>query len=135
VDGRLILLALVVVLAVAIAVDFGPVRPAADERAQQQRERTADAVLVEVDCAQQRRFRFRGEYAGGLPALQLWGAAEFTRDARQAALEVDVRTIRGGRGYALRIAATDVLARLERRDGQLTRLDTGDRARPPVDRC
>ena len=134
-DGRLVLLALVVVLAVAIAWDFGPVRPPEEVRAQAQRERTADAVLIEVDCAQQRRFRFRGEYAGGVAALGLWGAAEFTRDARVAELDVNVRATLGGRGYAVRVAGTEVLALLERRDGQLTRLDTGDRARPPVDRC
>ena len=130
-DGRLVLLALVVVLAVGIAADFGPRRPEADAAA----ERTADAVLVEVDCAQQRRWRFRGEYASGLPALQLWGAAEFTRDARMAELDVDVSATEDGRSYAVRIAAADELARLERRDGELTRLETGDRKRPPVDRC
>jgi hypothetical protein len=135
VDGRLVLLALVVVLAVAIAVDFGPVQPPQEVRAQEQRERTAAAVLVEVDCAQQRRFRFRGEYAAGVPSLQLWGAAEFARDARVAELDVDVRATLGGRGYAVRVAGIDVLALLERRDGRLTRLDTGDRPRPPVNRC
>jgi hypothetical protein len=131
VDGRIVLLALVVVLAVGIAADFGPKRPHADAAA----ERTADAVLVEVDCAQQRRFRFRGEYAGGVPALQLWGVAEFTRDVREARLEVDVQASANGRAYAVRVAGADELARLERRDGELTRLETGDRARPPVDAC
>ncbi len=130
-DGRLVLLALVVVLAVAIAWDSGPERPRADAAA----ERTADAVLVEVDCAQQRRWRFRGEYADGVPALGLWGAAEFTRDAREARLDVDVQTSANGRAYALTITGVDELARLERRDGELTRLETGDRARPPVGAC
>ena len=90
---------------------------------------------MEVDCAQQRRWRFRGEYANGLPALQLWGAAEFTRDARMAELDVDVSATADGRSYAVRIAAADELARIERRDGELTRLETGDRQRPPLDRC
>ena len=72
---------------------------------------------------------------GGLPALQLWGAASSRATRGWRSLDIDVSATEDGRCYAVRIAAADELARLERRDGELTRLETGDRQRPPVDRC
>lgn len=122
-DGRLILLGLIVVLAVVVMRDMEPARSAA----QLARERAVDSVLVEVDrtqlCYRQRRHR----YAKTIPSLQFAGG-HFMRTALTHKLDIqlDVR----GDGYVQRITGDGVEAVLERRGGELVRLAVGDRAPP-----
>jgi hypothetical protein len=129
VDGRLVLLVLIVGLAFVIARDLEPARSAE----QLARERAADAVLVEVDrtqlCYRERRHR----YAETIPSLQFAGG-RFMRTALQHGLDIhlDAR----GDGYAQRITGEGVDAVLERRGTEVVRLHVGDRAEPRLaDRC
>src|SRR5215216_840194 len=69
VDGRLVLLGFIVVIAGVTARDLTPARPsgaAAADRAQRQ---AVDAVLVEVDRAQLCYFARRDQYADTIPSL------------------------------------------------------------------
>ena len=62
-DGRLVLLGLIVVLAGAAARNLDPVRPAGADAAERASERALDAALVDVDHTQQCYFRRRDRYA------------------------------------------------------------------------
>jgi hypothetical protein len=123
VDGRLILLGLIVVLAVVVMRDMEPARSAA----QLARDRAADAVLVEVDrtqlCYRQRRHR----YAATIPSLQFAGG-HFMRTALTH--DLDIRLSVRGDGYVQRITGEGVDAVLERQGDELVRLWVGDRAAP-----
>jgi hypothetical protein len=129
VDGRFVLLGLIVALAGATARNLEPVRPAGEERAERVRELAVDAVLVEVDRTQLCHLERRRHYADTVPALQFTGGA-FMRTALQHDLDITLRTTMGGQGYEERIAGADVSAVLERRGTQLVRVNVGDRAAP-----
>src|SRR6185436_9288529 len=73
VDGRLVLLGLIVVLAGATVRNLDPVRPAGADAAERASERALAAVLVDVDHTQQCYFRRRDQYADTVPSLQFAG--------------------------------------------------------------
>ena len=126
-DGRLVLLGLIVVIAFVTARDLEPARPAA----LLERERAADAVLVDVDrtqlCYRQRRRR----YAETVPSLQFAGG-HFMRLALRH--ELDIHLDASGDAYALRITGEQVDVALQRRGADLVRLEVGDRPAPRVAR-
>ena len=122
-DGRLVLLGLIVVLAVVVMRDMEPARSAA----QLARDRAVDAVLVEVDRTQLCYRRRRDRYAETIPSLQFAGGS-FMRTALSHDLDIHIE-VRGD-GYQQRITGEGVEAVLERRGGELVRLSVGDRAAP-----
>ena len=128
-DGRLVLLALIVALAVMVMRDMEPARSAGELA----RERAADAVLVEVDrtqlCYRQRRHR----YAETIPSLQFAGG-HFMRTALTH--DLDIRLEVRGDGYVQRITGEGIDVVLERRGGEIVRLEVGDRSAPrPARAC
>jgi hypothetical protein len=132
-DGRLVLLGLIVVMAVIVTRDMDPARPTAEARADLARERAADVVLVEVDRTQLCYRRRRHRYAETIPSLQFAGG-HFMRTALTHKL--DIRLEARGDGYVQHITGEGVDAVLERRGGELVRLSVGDRAAPrPATGC
>jgi hypothetical protein len=127
VDGRLVLLALIVVITFVVARDLEPAR----STAQLARERAADAVLVEVDRTQQCYYARRERYAATVPSLQ-FARGRFMRTALQHELDIHLRATDGG--YVQRITGTGIDAVLERRGDEVVRLDVGDRAAPQLAR-
>lgn len=123
VDGRFVLLGLIVVIAVFVARDMEPARSAA----QLARERAADVVLVEVDRTQQCYYRRRERYAGSVPSLQFAGG-HFMRTALRHGFAIQLHA--DGDAYVQRITGDGIDATLERRGGELVRLDVGDRPTP-----
>jgi hypothetical protein len=127
VDGRLVLLGLIVVIAFVAARDLEPARPAAVLA----RERAADAVLVEVDrtqlCYRQRRRR----YAETVPSL-LFAGGHFMRLALRH--DLDIHLDASGDAYAVRVTGEQVDLALQRRGADLVRLEVGDRPAPRVAR-
>ena len=128
-DGRLVLLALIVALAVMVMRDMEPARSAGELA----RERAADAVLVEVDrtqlCYRQRRHR----YAETIPSLQFAGG-RFMRTALAHKLDIQLE-VRGD-AYVQRITGEGIDVVLERRGGEIVRLEVGDRPAPrPARAC
>ena len=130
-DGRLVLLALVVVIAGVTLIDLEPSRPAAEVRAERERERVVDAVLAEVDHTQLCRLRFRERYAASVPSLQFTGG-RFARLAYANDLDIQLRATLDGRGYVQRISGVGVNAVVERRGRELIRVDVGDRPPPQL---
>jgi hypothetical protein len=130
VDGRLVLLGVIVVLAGVTARNLQPVRPAAAVQAEQASERAVDAVLVDVDHTQLCYFRRRGQYADTIPSLQFAGG-RFMRLALQNDLDITLRTKDRGRWYQVRVSGFGITGVLERRGAELLRVDVGDR-RPPA---
>jgi hypothetical protein len=128
VDGRLVLLGLIVVIAFVAARDLEPARPAAVLA----RERAADAVLVEVDrtqlCYRQRRRR----YAETVPSL-LFAGGHFMRLALRH--DLDIHLDASGDAYAVRVTGEQVDLALQRRGADLVRLEVGDRPAPRVARA
>jgi hypothetical protein len=133
VDGRLVLLGLVVVIAGATVWDLEPSRPAVEVRAERARERVVDVVLVEVDRTQLCRYRFRERYADSVPSLQFSGG-RFARLAYTNDLDIQVHATAGGRGYVQRVTGAGVDAVVERRGTELVRVEVGDRPPPRLDR-
>jgi len=131
VDGRLVLLALIVVIAGVTLMDLEPSRPAAEVRAERERERVVDAVLAEVDHTQLCRLRFRERYAASVPSLQFTGG-RFARLAYANDLDIQLRATLDGRGYVQRISGVGVNAVVERRGRELIRVDVGDRSPPEL---
>ena len=126
-DGRLVLLGFIVVVAGVTTRNLQPVRSAGAVAA----ERAIDAVLVDVDHTQLCYFRRRGQYADTIPSLQFAGG-RFMRPALQHHLDITVSTKDRGRSYQARVSGFGVKGVLERRGIDLVRLDVGDRPRPPV---
>jgi hypothetical protein len=129
VDGRLVLLGLIVVITFVVARDMEPARSAE----QRERERAADVVLVEVDrtqlCYRQRRRR----YAETIPSLQFAGG-HFMRLALRH--DLDIHLTATGDAYVQRITGEGIDTVLERRGTEVVRLEVGDRAAPePAGRC
>ena len=128
-DGRLVLLGLIVAIAVVIARDMEPARSASLLA----RERAVDAVLVEVDRTQQCYRRRRHRYADTIPSLQFAGG-HFMRTA--LAHDLDIHLAVTGDGYVQRITGSGVDAVLERQGSELVRLVVGDRPAPrPAEGC
>ena len=128
-DGRLVLLGLIVAIAFVVARDLEPARPAAVLA----RERAADAVLVELDRAQQCRLERRHSFADTVPSLLFTGGT-FMRTALQNELDIQLETSAGGQVYRQRIVGEGVEAVLVRRGNELVRLEVGDRAPPRLAR-
>jgi hypothetical protein len=125
VDGRLVLLGLIVAIAFVAARDLEPARPTAVLA----RERAADAVLVEIDRAQLCRLSRRHRYADTVPSL-LFTGARFMRTALQNELDIQLETSTDGQAYRQRITGEGVEVLLERRGADLVRVEVGDRATP-----
>jgi hypothetical protein len=125
VDGRLVLLGLIIALTFVVARDLEPARPAAVLA----RERAADAVLVEVDRAQQCRWGRRHAYADTVPSL-LFTGGRFMRTALQNELDIQLEASADRQVYRLRVTGNLADASLERRGGELVRLEVGDRPAP-----
>ena len=125
VDGRLVLLGLIVVIAVVVARDMEPARPAAVLA----RERAADAVLVEIDRVQLCRMEQRHAYADTVPSL-LFTGGRFMRTALQNKLDIQLATSAGGQAYRLRVTGDMIDASLERRGADIVTLEVGDRPAP-----
>ena len=133
-DGRLVLLGFIVVLAGVTARNLQPVRPAGALQAERASERAVDAVLVDVDHTQQCYFRRRDRYADTVPSLQFAGG-RFMRLALQHDLDISLRVEDDARWYQVRVSGFGVRGVLERRGPTLERLDVGDRAKPAVARA
>jgi biopolymer transport protein ExbD len=125
VDGRLVLLGLIVVIAFFVARDMEPDRPASLVA----RERAADVVLVEVDRTQQCYFRRRERYAESVPSLQFAGG-HFMRTALRHGFNIHLRA--DGDAYVQRITGEGIDMTLERRGADLVRLEVGDRPAPQL---
>jgi hypothetical protein len=125
VDGRLVLLGLIVALAVFVVRDMEPARSAQ----QLARDRAVDAVLVEVDRTQQCYRSRRRRYAETIPSLQFAGG-HFMRTA--LAHDLDIHLSASGDSYVQRITGTGVDAVLERHGDEVVRLSVGDRAAPAL---
>ncbi len=126
-DGRLVLLGLIVAMAVVVTRDMDPARPSAEARAELARERAADAVLVEVDRTQLCYRARRRRYAETVPSLQFAGG-HFMRLALRH--DLDIHLSADGDRYTQRITGDGVNAVVERRGTDVVRLDVGDRAAP-----
>jgi hypothetical protein len=131
VDGRFVLLGLIVVIAGTTARNLQPVQAPGQERADRARERAVDAVLVEVDRSQLCYRARRRQYADSIPSLQ-FARGHFMRRALQHDLDISVRTSADGQSYEQRVTGLDVHAKLARRGMEVTRLDVGDRPPPAV---
>jgi hypothetical protein len=131
VDGRFVLLGVIVVIAGTTARNLQPVRPPAAELADRARERAVDAVLVEVDRTQLCYLARRRQYADTVPSLQ-FTRGHFMRLALQNHLDIDLSTSDDGQSYQERVSGDDIQAVLERRGIAVTRLDVGDRPAPRV---
>ncbi len=129
VDGRLVLLGLIIGLTFVVARDLEPARPAAVLA----RERAADAVLVEVDRAQQCRWARRRAYADTVPSL-LFTGGRFMRTALQNELDIQLKASADRQVYRLRVIGDLVDASLERRGADLVALEVGDRPAPRLAR-
>ena len=128
-DGRLVLLGLIVVIAFVAARDLEPARPAAVLA----RERAADAVLVEVDRTQLCYRQRRRCYAETVPSL-LFAGGHFMRLALRH--DLDIHLDASGDAYALRVTGEQVDLALQRRGADLVRLEVGDRPVPRLaERC
>jgi hypothetical protein len=125
VDGRFVLLGLIVVLAVIVTRDMEPARSAE----QLARERAADAVLVEVDRSQLCYRERRERYAETIPSLQFAGG-HFMRTALTH--DLDIHLDASGDRYVQRITGVGVDALLERHGTEVVRLQVGDRAGPQL---
>jgi len=131
VDGRLVLLGFIVVLAGATARNLDPVRPAGADAAERAGERALDAALVDVDHTQQCYFRRRDRYADTVPSLQFAGG-RFMRLALRYDLDISLSTQHDGRWYQVRVSTYGADAVLERHGTELVRVDVGDRTKPAV---
>ena len=123
-DGRLVLLGLIVVIASWSARDLEPARPAAVLA----RERAVDAVLVEVDRAQLLPPARATRYADTIPSL-LFAGGHFMRTALQQRASTSTSTRARRAATAQRITGDGVDVALERRGADLVRLEVGDRPR------
>jgi hypothetical protein len=131
VDGRFVLLGLIVVIAGVTARNLQPVRPAGAEAAQLAQERAVDAVLVEVDRAQLCYLRRRDQYADTIPSLAFAGG-HYMRTALQNGLDITLRTTQAGRSYEQHVDGSGIHAIVGRRGTEVVRLDVGDRSPPQL---
>ena len=130
-DGRLVLLGFIVVLAGVTARNLDPVRPEGAAAAERASERALAAVLVDVDHTQQCYFRRREQYADTVPSLQFAGG-RFMRLALRNDLDITLNTRDDGRWYQVRVTGFGIDGVIERDGRELVRVDVGDRAKPVV---
>jgi hypothetical protein len=131
VDGRIVLLGFIVVIAGVTARDLTPVRPVGAAAADRARQRAVDAVLVEVDRAQLCYLRRRDQYADTIPSLAFAGG-HYMRTALQNRLDITLHTGHDGRSYEQRVTGDGVDAVLGRDGTEVVRLDVGDRSPPQL---
>jgi len=129
VDGRLVLLGCIVLVAAYTARNLQPVRPAGAVAAEQAQQRAVDAVLVELDRAQLCYARRRDEYADTLPSLAFAGG-HYMRTAMENHLDITLHTRDGGDSYEARVSGDGAGGVIGRDGGQLVTLDVGDRRTP-----
>jgi hypothetical protein len=130
VDGRLVFLGLVVVLAGFTARDLQPVRPAGAIAAEEAQRHALDAVLVDLDHAQLCYARRRDVYADTISSLQFSGG-HYMRIATQHGLDIALLRRDGGKSYEAHVSGAGIDGAIARDGAKLVRLDVGDR-RPPV---
>ena len=130
-DGRIVLLGFIVVIAGVTARNLQPVRPAGAIAAEQAQERAIDAVLVEVDRAQLCYRRRRDQYADTIPSLAFAGG-HYMRTALQNGLDITLETASDGQTYTQRVRCLGVTAVVQRRGIEVMRLDVGDRSPPQL---
>ena len=130
-DGRLVLLGFIVVVAGVTARNLEPVRSAGAAAAERAQERAVDAVVVGVDQAQLCYLGRRDTYADTIPSLAFAGG-HYMRTALQNGLDITLRTTDGGRSYQQRVDGAGVHGVLERRGREVVRLDVGDRSPPQL---
>jgi hypothetical protein len=134
-DGRLVFLGFVVVLAGFTARNLQPVRPAGAVAAERAQERAVDAVLIDLDHSQLCYARRRSQYADTIPSLQFAGGA-YMRIALQHDLDISLFTRDGGRSYEARVSGLGIHGEIGRRGPDLVTLDVGDRRAPvPATGC
>ena len=130
-DGRIVLLGFIVVIAGVTARNLQPVRPAGAIAAEQAQERAIDAVLVEVDRAQLCYRRRRDQYADTIPSLAFAGG-HYMRTALQNGLDITLETASDGQTYTQRVRGLGVTGVVQRRGIEVMRLDVGDRSPPQL---
>jgi hypothetical protein len=131
VDGRLVLLGFIVVVAGVTARNLTPVPSAGTAAAERAQAVAVDAVLVGVDQAQLCYRRRRHLYADTIPSLAFAGG-HYMRTALQNGLDITLHTTRGGRSYEQRVTGAGVDAVVRRRGLDVVRLDVGDRSPPQL---
>jgi len=129
VDGRLVLLGFIVVVAGVTTRNLEPVRSAGTAAAERAQERAVDAVLVGVDQAQLCYLGRRDTYADTMPSLAFSGA-NYMPTAIQHRIDITLHTSDHGQSYEQHVRSADVDAVLARRGRDVVRLDVGGR-RPP----
>ena len=130
-DGRLVLLGFIVVVAGVTARNLTPVPSPGSAAAQRAQELAVDAVLVGVDQAQLCYRDRRHQYADTVSSLAFSGG-HYMRTALQHGLDITLHTTRGGRSYEQRVTGLGVDAVLRRRGAEVVRLDVGDRSPPQL---
>ena len=134
-DGRLVFLGFVVVLAGFTARNLQPVRPEGAVAAERAQQRALDAVLVDLDHSQLCYARRRSQYADTITSLQFAGGS-YMRVATQHDLDISLFTRDDGRSYEARVSGAGITGVIGRRGARLDRLEVGDRAPPqPVSGC
>jgi hypothetical protein len=131
VDGRLVLLGFIVVVAGATARNLTPVRPAGAVAADLAQQRALDAVLVGVDRAQLCYRSRRHVYADTIPSLAFAGG-HYMRTALDNRLDITLRTTHHGRYYEQRVTGDGVAGVLRREGAEVMRLDVGGRSPPQL---
>jgi hypothetical protein len=131
VDGRLVLLGFIVIVAGVTTRNLQPVRPAGAVAVERAQERAIDAVLVEVDRAQLCYLARRSQYADTIPSLAFAGG-HYMRIALQNRLDITLRTTQGGRSYEQHVDGAGIHAVVRRRGREVVRLDVGDRSPPQL---
>jgi hypothetical protein len=129
VDGRLVLLGFIVVVAGVTARNLEPVRSAGTVAEGRAQTRAVDAVLVGVDHAQLCYLRRRDTYADTLPSLAFSGG-HYMRTALQHGLDITLHTTHGGHAYQQRVTGAGVDTVVARQGLEVMRLDVGDRSPP-----
>jgi hypothetical protein len=131
VDGRLVLLGFIVVVAGVTARNLEPVPSAGTVAADRAQARAVDAVLVGVDRAQLCYRARRREYADTIPSLAFAGG-HYMRTALENGLDISLRTSHGGHSYEQRVTGDGVAAVLARDGIEVMRLDVSGRSPPRV---
>jgi hypothetical protein len=131
VDGRLVLLGLIVVLAAVTARNLQPVRPPGAEAAELAQQLALDVVIVEVDHAQLCYLRRRDRYADTLPSLAFAGG-HYMRKAVENGLDITLQTDPGGTTYTQLVSGNGTRAVVQRRGLEVVRLDVGARSPPQL---
>jgi len=135
VDGRLVFLGFIVVLAGFTARNLQPVRPAGAVAAERAQQRALDAILIDLDHSQLCYARRRGQYADTIPSLQFAGGS-YMRVATTHDLDISLFTRDDGRSYEARVSGLGIHGVIGRRGTRIDRLEVGDRPPPqPVAAC